>query len=39
MTTFAPSAAKAAASPLPMPFVPPVTSTDRPLIEVNIQPP
>jgi hypothetical protein len=24
---------------LPMPLVPPVTSTDRPLIEVNIQPP
>src|SRR6266536_2536973 len=39
MTTRAPSAAKPAASPLPMPLVPPVTRTDRPLIDVNIQPP
>src|SRR6266700_1281921 len=39
ITTLAPSAANPAASPLPMPLVPPVTRTDRPLIDVNIQPP
>ena len=39
MTTRAPSAANPAASPLPMPLVPPVTRTDLPLIDENITTP
>jgi hypothetical protein len=31
-----PCAAKAAAIPFPMPLVPPVTSTERPLMDVNM---
>ena len=34
--TFAPAFAKTRAIPLPMPFVPPVTTTEYPLTEVNM---
>ena len=36
ITTCAPAFANPAAIPLPIPLVPPVTSTDRPLIESSI---
>jgi hypothetical protein len=36
-TTLAPARAKTPAMPLPIPFVPPVTSTVRPAIGVNMQ--
>ena len=35
-STMAPSAAKTRAMPLPIPLLPPVTTTDLPAIDVNI---